>query len=156
MSILFNSAGEGFELRDGQGFVLGGGGALASSHFIYTDGTSAAVNTAAGPGNTYFRNRVLSNETTDGITYNDVSVLQNLMGNSAVQIWDIDGLATDNIEHGNVINGQTIWSDAIADHTLPNSYYLTSKPDFFEGLQWPLYGPEEGFDSKLPAQNRFE
>jgi hypothetical protein len=110
----------------------------------------------SGPGNTFLRNRVLSNETTDGIAYNDVSVYQNLIGNSAIKIWDMSGLAKDNIEHGNVINGHIIWNDTISDHNLPASYYLTQKPAFFEELPWPLYGPTEGFSRKLPAQIRFE
>jgi len=39
---------------------------------------------------------------------------------------------------------------------LPNSFYLSSKPDFFDNKPWPLYGVYEGFDNKLPAQDRFE
>ena len=69
---------------------------------------------------------------------------------------DICNLAKDNIEHGNVINGHIIWNDTISDHNLPDSYYLTQKPAFFEELPWPLYGPTEGFSRKLPAQIRFE
>ncbi len=110
----------------------------------------------AGPGNTYFRNRVVTTETPDGFTYNDVSVRQNLLGNSAKQIRDLSGKAHDNLEHGNVIDGRIIWCDTIADHDLPSSYYLSGKPAFFGDLPWPLYGPTEGYTGKLPAQIRLE
>jgi len=109
-----------------------------------------------GPGNIYFRNRVLNKETQDGIWYNDVSVKQNILGNSAIIIKDVSGKASNNLEHGNLINGQLLWDDSIPDHNLPNSYYLQSKPAFFESTDWPLYGPTEGFSRKLPSQKRFE
>ena len=110
----------------------------------------------AGPGTTYFRNRVLSNETTDGISYYDVTTKQNVIGNSTIIIRDADGNAFGNLEHGNLIDGTLFWSDAINDHTLPNSYYLLEKPAFFDTKPWPLYGPQVGFSENLPAQDRFE
>ncbi|MEE9431363.1 MAG: glycosyl hydrolase family 28-related protein [Melioribacteraceae bacterium] len=109
-----------------------------------------------GPGNVYFRNRVLIEETQDGIWYNDVTVKQNVIGNSAIIIKDVGGKASNNLEHGNLINGQLFWDNSITDHNLPNSYYLQSKPAFFESTDWPLYGPTEGFSRKLPAQKKFE
>jgi len=108
-----------------------------------------------GPGNTYFRNRVLSKETTDGITSDDYTTKQNILGNSAITRTDY-GTFTDNLEHGNTIGGILIWDSSIDDHNLPNSYYLTEKPSFFGELSWPLYGPDEGYADKLPAQLRFE
>lgn len=108
-----------------------------------------------GPGNTYFRNRVLSKETNDGITSDDYTTKQNILGNSAISRTDY-GTFTDNIEHGNTIDGTLIWDSSIDDHNLPSSYYLTEKPDFFGELPWPLYGPDEGYADKLPAQIRFE
>ena len=110
----------------------------------------------SGPGNLYFRNRILSGETSDGISYYDVTTKQNIIGNSAIVIRDGDGKAFGNLEHGNVIDGTLLWNDTILDHTLPNSYYLTEKPLFFGTVNWPLYGPVEGFTEKLPAQIRFE
>jgi len=110
----------------------------------------------SGPGNTYFRNRILSGETQDGISYYDVSTKQNVIGNSAIVLRDADGNAFDNLEHGNTIDDTLSWDSGIADHNLPNSYYLTEKPSFFGSINWPLYGPTEGYTGKLPAQLRFE
>ena len=110
----------------------------------------------SGPGNIYFRNRVLSGETTDGISYYDISVKQNVLGNSTIVIRDADGGASDNIEHGNLVNGALIWDSGISDHALASSYYLSGKPPFFGSKSWPLYGPVEGFSKNLPAQDRFE
>ncbi len=110
----------------------------------------------SGPGNLYFRNRVLSDETPDGISYYDVSTKQNVIGNSALKIRDADGNAFDNLEHGNLINGELLWDETIAEHSLESSYYLSEKPSFFNTQPWPIYGPVEGFDEKLPAQILFE
>lgn len=110
----------------------------------------------SGPGNIYSRNRVLSGETTDGISYYDATKKQNVIGNSTITIRDSDGKAHDNIEHGNVVNASIVWDNTISDHNIPNSYYLTQKPNFFGEINWPLYGPVEGFNEKLPAQIRFE
>ncbi len=45
--------------------------------------------------------------------------------------------------HGNydyVTAGQ-VWDGTIADHAIPNSYYLASKPAFFGNLTWPAIDP---------------
>jgi hypothetical protein len=47
------------------------------------------------------------------------------------------------IEHGNYItkDGRGMeWDPAIDDHNIPDSFYLTSKPDFFGDLAWPPFG----------------
>ncbi len=110
----------------------------------------------AGPGNTYFRNRILSNESHDGISYYDHAQKQNVIGNSAIVLRDANNNAFNNLEHGNTINGTLIWDPSTPDHNLPNSYYLTEKPAFFDDIPWPLYGPEDGYSGRLPAQVRFE
>lgn len=107
-----------------------------------------------GPGNLYFRNKVVNDETEDGISYYDHSTKQNVIGNKTIAIRDNDKNSYDNFEHGNVIDGKTVWNSDIESQELKSSYYLNSKPDFM--TSWPLYGPEEGFDGKLPAQIRFE
>lgn len=63
------------------------------------------------------------------------------------------------IRHGNFdyISGQTDWMSTIADHVLPDSYYLTSKPSFFGSLPWPSIGPDlSTMVGELPAENRFK
>ena len=110
----------------------------------------------AGPGNTYFRNRVRDGESQDGITYYDHAQKQNVLGNSMIALRNPDGTARDNLEHGNTIGGTLYWDPDIPDHDLPASYYLTGKPGFFGSKEWPLYGPVEGYSGSLPAQERLE
>ncbi len=110
----------------------------------------------SGPGNTIFRNLVKVNESHDGISYHDHSQYQNVIGNSCYVIRDADNNSSNNLEHGNVIDGTVVWDSNISDRNLPNSYYLTSKPDFLDSISWPVYGPDVGFSQKLPAQSRLE
>ena len=46
-----------------------------------------------------------------------------------------------------------------ADHGIPNSYYLTSKPAFFGSLTWPPFNPAAGLAgasiTNIPAGYRF-
>ena len=67
------------------------------------------------------------------------------------------------VRHGNYdyISGQIAWDPKIADHDLPDSLYLPSKPSWFGGLAWPPFAPESpDFDAarinKIPAQVLFE
>ncbi len=110
----------------------------------------------SGPGNTIFRNLVKDNESNDGITYYDHSQYQNVIGNRCYTIRDADNNSSNNLEHGNEINGTIVWDSTISERTLPNSYYLKSKPGFLDSISWPVYGPEIGFTQKLPAQTRLE
>ena len=106
----------------------------------------------AGPGNTYFRNRVNG----EGIIYRDASHGQNLVGNVTTSLKDNDGTSNQKLEHGNVVNGTVIWDPGITGQDLPWSYYLDSVPGFFETLPWPTFGPDIALGEKLPAQERFE
>ena len=106
----------------------------------------------AGPGNTYFRNRVNG----EGIIYYDASHRQNLVGNVTTVLRDNDNRAQEKLEHGNVIQGVAQWDPAIETRELPYSYYLDSVPSFFGDQPWPLFGPDVSGESKLPAQERFE
>ncbi len=108
-----------------------------------------------GPGNTYFRNHVKRTQTTEGLSYWDNNAWQNVIGNSVVRIKDVRGLAHDNIEHGNVIDGETVWDANIAETNLPDSYYLTAKPAFLGSKPWPLFGPAVGYNNQLPAKDNF-
>jgi hypothetical protein len=49
------------------------------------------------------------------------------------------------------------WDAAIADRSIPNSYYLSSKPSFFGGLPWPAIGPDlNPMVGSIPAKHRYE
>lgn len=106
----------------------------------------------AGPGNTYFRNRVRG----EGIVYHDASHKQNNVGNVTTQFKDSGGPALEKLEHGNVVGGTTVWDPDITNQVLPASYYLDEKPAFFGDMNWPLIGPDADASNILPAQYRFE
>jgi PKD repeat protein len=64
------------------------------------------------------------------------------------------------LRHGDYdfANGAQTWSPSIADHTIPNSYYLSSKPAFFGNMTWPPFDPANGANvamNNLPAGYRF-
>lgn len=67
------------------------------------------------------------------------------------------------LRHGNFdyFNEDIVWDQNIPDQNLPDSYYLSSKPAFFECRAWPSVKPEEksgGFNAmvgSLPAKDRF-
>lgn len=68
---------------------------------------------------------------------------------------------TETLRHGNwdAANNAVVWDPAIADHTLPSSLYLPSKPSWFGNLAWPPYGPEAPTSvssdlAKIPAGYR--
>ena len=51
----------------------------------------------------------------------------------------------------------TIWDPNIADHQIPYSYYLSSKPAFFGNLPWPPIGPDLiPMVGNIPSQLRYE
>jgi len=63
------------------------------------------------------------------------------------------------LRHGNFdyVNNSVIWDPNIVEERIPNSYYLSSKPAFFGGLDWPAIGPDiTGLVQKIPAQLRYE
>jgi hypothetical protein len=63
------------------------------------------------------------------------------------------------LRHGNFdyVTQETHWDPNIADHNLPNSYYLSSKPSFFGNLAWPAIGPDlNPMVETLPAKVRYE
>lgn len=106
----------------------------------------------AGPGNTYFRNRVKG----DGILYYDASHGQNVIGNLTTRLLDQSGKSAQKLEHGNVVGGTVRWDPGIPERELPFSYYLDSVPAFFGEATWPPFGPDVALPGKLPAQVRFE
>jgi hypothetical protein len=102
----------------------------------------------AGSGNTYLRNRVKG----DGILCYDHSHEQNLLGNVTTFLINSDNTCLRLLEHGNIINGVTVWDNKIEDHTIPASLYLDKVPTFFKGHHWPPFGPDAEKGNQLPAQ----
>ncbi len=73
-----------------------------------------------------------------------------------------DGTALrETFRHGNFdyATNTLIWDPATADHALPNSLYLTTKPAFFGNSPWPWVTPENPSNplpGALPAKARYE
>ncbi|MEI6560767.1 MAG: glycosyl hydrolase family 28-related protein [Verrucomicrobiota bacterium] len=68
--------------------------------------------------------------------------------------------ATTMINHGNwdIVTGTQKWDSTIADHTLPNSLYLSAKPAWFGNLAWPPIdpaNPSTAVPTSIPAGYRF-
>ena len=58
------------------------------------------------------------------------------------------------LRHGNYINGLIEWEPGISDKTIPKSYYLKSKPDFYGSLNWPSTGSDL-LGRTNPARERY-
>lgn len=107
----------------------------------------------AGPGNTFFRNRIEE----EGIELMDKSHNQNVIGNELIKSTisvqsDINGT----LLHGNNIQGVIVWAENLSKD-LPPSLYKTSKPVFFKDLPWPSIGPNNTINSAtIPAKLRYE
>ena len=74
--------------------------------------------------------------------------------------WRDLAVGTTIIRHGNydTVNKSIVWDSTISDHSIPNSYYLTSKPAWFGSLTWPPYDvtkPTATGLANLPAGYRF-
>jgi hypothetical protein len=59
--------------------------------------------------------------------------------------------------HGNydIVTGAVVWNPTNANHNLPNSLYLSSKPSFFGSNTWPWVDPVTPNLYTLPARARF-
>jgi hypothetical protein len=65
------------------------------------------------------------------------------------------------LRHGNFdfVTRDIVWDPANADHALPDSLYLSSKPAFFGATPWPIVTPENvsrPIAGDLPAKVRFQ
>lgn len=61
--------------------------------------------------------------------------------------------------HGNwdSVNNSTLWDESNADHSIPASLYLSSKPAFFGSYAWPSVGPDlSPMIGTLPAKQRYD
>ena len=63
-------------------------------------------------------------------------------GGNTLQELDLN-VANTMIRHGNFdyLNKAITWDGTIADHSIPISYFRTSKPAFFGSLPWPPFDP---------------
>lgn len=131
-----------------------------------------------GP-HTFFRNRVTkrSQYTTwnylDNFAYTEIennSINQYIIGNElgdpdesyknskAIIINEGTGSS---FGHGNWIRERdsVSWNSSEADHNLPDSYFLTSRPSWWcDGEPWPGLGPESGNQgaNSIPAKDRYD
>lgn len=126
---------------------------------------------ASGPGNTLFRNRAIGTDKHQnfgpyrGISIDDYSHRQNIIGNeltgSDTKI-TFDGSTDSNqgtsqnvIVHGNNVHGSIHWDTFFNDQTLPASFYLVHKPQFFGSLRWPSIGADMVLGAgTIPAAER--
>jgi len=106
----------------------------------------------AGPGNTFLRNKVLS----EGVEVKDQSHLQNFIGNVLERgLLRVRSDVNGTLLHGNVIAGAAEWDPFIDTRELPISLFLEERPDFFASAGWPLFGPDCGGEAELPAERRY-
>jgi hypothetical protein len=62
------------------------------------------------------------------------------------------------IRHGNFdyATNSTIWDSSIADHSLPDSLYLSARPAWWGSLAWPAVGPDRSLMvGHIPAESRY-
>ena len=62
------------------------------------------------------------------------------------------------LRHGNWDYAQDVvsWDEAISNHTVPRSEYLSSTPVWWGGGRWPAFGPDlSPMSSTIPALSRF-
>jgi hypothetical protein len=110
----------------------------------------------AGPGITFFRNRLEA----ENLALMDHSHNQNIVGNELTGPTNsitIEPEIQGTLVHGNDIRGQISWDPSIPDHVLPDSYYLTKKPAFYNGLAWPSIGGDQSIgEGTIPAKARYD
>ncbi|MBD3418491.1 MAG: dockerin [Chitinivibrionales bacterium] len=107
-----------------------------------------------GPGNTFLRNVVES----EGIDVLDHSHTQNVVGNmlgDGENDLTIENNVQHSLVHGNSAGGSVEWDASISDQTIPPTYYLTQKPDFFGDTPWPVLGWDVTAAFHLPAIARY-
>ncbi len=107
----------------------------------------------AGPGNTFFRNRI----ETLNLSIEDYSHEQNLIGNEMTNFINgvfIEFTVNNTLVHGNNENGNISWSTDINSQMLPNSYYLNQ---FWMDYDFPSIGPEFALnEGSNPAKDRYD
>lgn len=108
----------------------------------------------AGPGNTFFRNRV---NTEKGVWTQEYSHEQVFVGNELISPADMfdnrDGTVDGTVLVANTVQGTV---DNAPVETVKNSLFHSAKPEFFGNLAWPAmgYGTDIG-NGVIPAQQRW-
>ena len=128
-----------------------------------------------GPGNTFFRNRAMGTDRYDGFgDYHGIMVEyihgpQYVIGNEVTggdlyfligprEHPDVDYAVEHEkvVVHGNNVKGTIVW-DPAWPQTLPASYYLPAKPDFYGTLDWPSTGGDMALgEGTIPALVRWQ
>ena len=116
--------------------------------------------------NTFFRNRV--NNGGIGLGYdniafgNELTVKKNpgTFNPGSTDDNSIRTIRLASIVHGNYVSTPDLgleWDPDIADHDIPDSFYLESKPEFFGDLPWPCFGGDlmPGNARRSPAEIRY-
>jgi len=107
----------------------------------------------AGPGNTFFRNRI----ETLNLSIEDHSHFQNLIGNEMTGIINgvfIENTVNSTLIHGNNENGTITWELDVNDEPMPNSYYLKQ---FWMNYDFPAIGSEFNLNQgSNPAKDRYD
>ena len=69
-----------------------------------------------------------------------------------------DNVSDDILRHGNYsyAGAQIQWDGSIADHVIPDSYYLGAKPSWYGNCVWPPIEPTTGVVNSIPAKLRYE
>jgi len=64
------------------------------------------------------------------------------------------------LRHGNYdyVTNSVVWDPAISNHDLPDSFYLSARPDWWcAEIPWPSIGPDvQGYAQEIPAKRRLE
>ena len=108
----------------------------------------------SGPGTTLFRNQF---EAAEGIMLDDGSVDQNVVGNELL-LGNIveDASVSGTFTHGNNVQGTVSWNSGSGTDNVINSYYLSTKPEWWGEGSWPTIGPEFTLGSgTIPAKERW-
>lgn len=105
----------------------------------------------SGPGNTYFRNRI----ETDDIIMQDATHSQNIVANEILN-GTVSIIQSDNTWQLSNKNGNGFIDNEFSG-TIETSLYYDSKPDFMDGYAWPAIGPEFTLNQNtIPAKARWD
>ncbi len=116
---------------------------------------------ANGPGNTFFRTCVQAEGIQIMNDSDDQNVVGNVLGDASPNIITEDSTIDGTLKHGNYELGAVQWDPTIADHNLPDSYYLTQQPGFYayQNMNWPSTGSDINTNQAtcmIPARERWE
>lgn len=109
----------------------------------------------------WFRNHAINKIGTEYLGQMHMSIIGNELrvGESGIKLAAPEN---DNYVAANIVNidkengnGEMLWGDLSENATIPNSLFLTEKPDYLD--KWPLYGPgTEGTGTKEPVDNPYD